>query len=789
MQLAQSTSDQRASIQATTETSILDVGGMKCAGCVKAVERQLTQQPGVISATVNLATEIATVDYEGDQIKPENLAEKLTAAGFPSQPRQSTLASRQEAETSHGNRHTQEMRQQTWRIVICCILIVLSGLGHLHHLGFGHIPILGSMWFHWELATYALLFPGRQILVDGFCSLFRNAPNMNTLVALGVLTAYVASFIALVFPQLGWECFFMEPVMLLGFILLGKTLEQRARYRAARALRSLLALQPVMARLVPQPEVSDLQDGDEQALAAADSIEIPADHVRVGEWLKVLPGEKIPVDGEVRQGKTTVDESMLTGEAMPVVKHSGNPVSAGTLNHSGMVLIQATRTGEDTTLAQIIRLVEAAQTRKAPIQNLADAVSGYFTYGVMALATLTFLFWQLVGTRIWPDVLNAIQTDVVAYAPFLLSLKLTIDVLVIACPCALGLATPMAILVGSGLGAERGLLIKGGDVLEQVHRLDTVVFDKTGTLTTGKLQVTDCVADSAISSDELLQLAVTIEAGSEHPIAQAICNAAQEHGVSPLKARDFHTEPGLGISAISSINSESQTLLAGNAAWLYQNEVELPTDLPEFSGKTLVHVAAGDHWVGTIAVSDTLRPDAKSTVNSLRKRKLRVMLLTGDRAEVAEAIAKDLNLEPANVIAEVRPQDKAEVIAQIQDQGQRVAMVGDGINDAPALSQADVGISLHTGTQVAMEAADIVLMQDSLTSLEESIRLSRATFNKIRQNLFWAFGYNVVGIPVAAGLLLPSLGIILNPTLAGAMMAFSSVSVVTNSLLLRRQFQ
>jgi len=458
--------------------------------------------------------------------------------------------------------------------------------------------------------------------------------------------------------------------------------------------------------------------------------------------------------------------------------------------------MRATRTGKETTLAQIVSLVETAQTRKAPIQYLADTVAGYFTYSVMAIATLTFLFWYFAGTRIWPSVLlshSAISmghaamnmSHDVAMSPMLLSLKLAIAVLAIACPCALGLATPTAILVGSGIGAERGLLIKGGDVLERVHQLDTVVFDKTGTLTTGSPKVTECVPFSAlIESSKLLQIAATVESGTCHPLAEAILQEARQQNLPLLSAEDFYTEPGLGVSALV----EGDRVLAGNADWLRQYSVltEMPL-VTSLEGKTLVYVAVAGVFVGVIAISDTLRSDAKSTVEQLRRMGLRVMLLTGDRLEAAVAIAQQLDITPDDILAEVRPQGKADAIAALQAQGHKVAMVGDGINDAPALAQADVSIALQAGTDAAVETAQIVLMRNVLGDVVESIHLSRATFNKIRQNLFWATAYNALGIPVAAGVLLPMFGFALSPAAAGAFMAFSSVSVVTNSLLLRQK--
>ncbi len=800
----------QASADRPPEIIMLDVGGMKCAGCVKAVENQLIQHPGVISATVNLATEVAKVEVESS-VELTDLATKLTEAGFPSQLRQSqqqlephpgstTTSTAAGPVKSPVERQREETKRRYRRMAIATTLLLLSATGHLEHFSGVTIPGLSNIWFHWGLATVALVGPGREILVDGWRGLRRNAPNMNTLVGLGTLTAYLASFIALVVPGLGWECFFDEPVMLVGFILLGRTLEQQARGRAASALHSLIALQPTLARLIA-PESADLLNQ-----SAPSYTEIPASQVKVGEWLQVLPGEKIPVDGEVVAGQTTINEAMLTGEAMPVLKQPGDRVAAGSLNQSGAIALKATRTGADTTLAQIITLVEDAQTRKAPIQGLADTVAGYFTYGVMALSSLTFLFWYFIGIRLWPELLvhsgsvmghamdqamNSAMELSQTTSPLLLSMKLAIAVLVIACPCALGLATPTAILVGSGIGAERGLLIRGGDILEKVHQLDTVVFDKTGTLTTGHPTVTDWVSlQPNLSHTDLLQIAATVESGARHPLAEAILQQARQQNLPLLPAQNFQTAPGQGVSA----RVTDQQVVLGTADWLEEqeiivcNDVLVQTQACASAGKTVVFVAIDKTLAGWIAVQDTLRSDARETVAQLQQMGLQVKVITGAQSEAAAAIAQPLGLATEDILANVRPEGKAAAIAQLQAQGQRVAMVGDGINDAPALAQADIGISLHSGTDVAIETAGIVLMRDRLIDVVESIRLSKATFNKIQQNLFWAFAYNVLGIPVAAGILLPALGILLSPATAGAFMAFSSVSVVTNSLLLRSTF-
>ncbi|BAY27225.1 copper-translocating P-type ATPase [Calothrix sp. NIES-2100] len=784
-----------------TEKIILDVGGMKCAGCVKAVEKQLTQQLGVKSACVNLATEVAVVEAEVGTLDAEQLAKHLSANGFPTQPRTAAgaISSTEDPEA----RQRREMHSSMRQLVVAGILLVLSGIGHFGSMAGLTLPLFNNIWLHCGLATLTILLPGRPILVDGWLGWRRNSPNMNTLVGLGTLTAYTASLVALLFPQMGWECFFDEPVMMLGFILLGRTLEQQARGKAAAAFRQLLALQPQVARLIANPEkIGQATDGEgshrnQNNVIGSASIEIPAEQVRVGEWLQILPGDKIPVDGEVRCGQTTVDESMLTGEAVPVIKQPGDLVTAGTLNQSGAIAIQATRTGSDTTLAHIVALVEDAQTRKAPVQKLADTVAGYFTYGVLTAALLTFIFWYFWGTHIWTDIsmfssMEMTHHSTLAhthYSPLLISLKLAIAVMVVACPCALGLATPTAILVGTGLGAERGLLIKGGDVLERVHQLNTVVFDKTGTLTTGNPTVTDCLPIEAESSQSLLQLAAAVESGTYHPLAKAIQQSAQRQQLAIPEAKDFHTEPGLGVSAIV----QGKSVLLGNWEWLSWHGITISDTAQQLSqklateGKTVVCVAVDSTLAGIIAVSDTLRLDAKATVDQLRQMGLRVMLLSGDRPEAASAIGKQLALDSTDIIAGVPPSKKAAAIQELQTKSAAVvAMVGDGINDAPALSQADVGIALYSGTDVAMETAAIVLMRDRLSDVVESIHLSRATFNKIRQNLFWAFAYNTIGIPLAAGVLLPSLGFILSPSGAAALMAFSSVSVVSNSVLLRR---
>jgi Cu2+-exporting ATPase len=774
------------------DTVVLNVSGMKCAGCVRAVENRLTNLDGVVSATVNLVTEVAVVEATSGTVTPEQLAEVVSQAGFPTTAR--NLDGEGDATsdlTAWVERKRREQQQQWRRLAVAIALLGLSTMGHLKHFGWLTVPVLSDLWFHAVLATVTLIGPAREIVVDGWQGMRRLAPNMNTLVALGSVSAYLASVVALVLPQLGWECFFDEPVMLLSFILLGRTLEQRARFRAADALRSLVELQPAVARLISDPTTMD---------AAQTGVEVPASYVQVGEWVQVLPGEKISADGDIVTGQSTVDESMLTGESMPVLKQPGDAVVAGTLNQSGAIALRVTGTGKDTVLAQMIQLVETAQSRKAPIQRLADVISGYFTYGVITLATLTFLFWYFVGLPLWPGVMDAAlgavheaHTMTLQSSELLVSLKLAIAVMVIACPCALGLATPTAILVGSGMGAERGLLIRGGDILETVNHLDRVVFDKTGTLTQGQPQVTKILPMvENLGEAGLLQLAATVESGTQHPLAVAVQRAAQDRELALLPATDFYTEPGLGITAQLTWQGEPVTCVIGNPTWLEKQGISLSAEALDRAnavgqqGQTAIFVALGDRLVGLLAVADMLRQDAAHVVAELQRRGLTVQVLTGDRQAVADAITTQLNLAPDQVMAEVSPQAKVAAVRQWQDQGHTIALVGDGINDAPALALADVGISLHSGTDIAMETADVILMGDQLSGVLETLALSRATFNKIRQNLGWAFAYNLVGIPLAAGILLPTAGFSLSPAAAGGLMAFSSVTVVLNSLLLRR---
>lgn len=764
------------------KTVALDVSGMKCAGCVGAVEKQLQNNPGVQSACVNLITEVAVVEYEAEKIDAATLAEKLTQTGFPTQIRNSDR-SITEATQQAQNKRQQHQQKQLWQLITSAVLLLFSSIGHLHHLGFPVIPVLSNIWFHWGLATLALLIPGRSLLLDGARSLYHGIPNMNTLVGLGTLSAYITSCLALWFPSLGWECFFDEPVMLLGFIFLGRTLEGRARNQASAALEKLGSLQPTMARLTGK------NNGNSE-------IQIPVEQVKAGEWLRVLSGETIPVDGIITAGEATLNESMLTGESVPVTKTLGDRVFAGTIVQQGIVTFEVTNIGGETTLAKIINLVESAQTRKAPVQQLADTVAGYFAYGVMAIAFITFLFWYVWGTQIWDQLLlvNSHHGMVMTTSPLLLSLKLAIAVLVVACPCALGLATPTAILVGTSIGAEQGVLIKGGDIVERVQQLDTIVFDKTGTLTQGELQISDCVPLTDISPERLLQISASLEAYSNHPLSRAIALASSKE---LLPFSNIEERAGLGIIGDIALDNnlekkQPDTIIIGNQEWLQQHQINCQITDSELahkllnSGKNIVYIAKNRVLIGLIALEDTLRPEAAATITQLQQMGLNTVLLTGDRESVAQKIAFQLGI--TQVFAQVKPADKAKIIQSLQQNDtQIVAMVGDGINDAVALAQADLGISLQGSSDIAIETADLVLMQNNLSDIIKAIKLSQATVSKIKQNLLWALGYNAIAIPLAAGFALPSSGIALSPISAAIAMASSSVIVVSNSLLLRRK--
>jgi P-type Cu2+ transporter len=733
------------STPATLQKALVNIEGMRCAGCVAAVEKHLLATPGVVSASVNLLTAMAVVEHQ-PELTPIDLTQRLTDKGFPSR-----LRDLQEVVIPSQTEDSQPVNQ----LLIALGLLALSIAGHIgqsttlpHH---QHGNTLASVWWHLSLATIALLGPGRFILVDGWQNLRNGHPNMHSLVGMGVSTAYLTSVLALVFPQLMWECFFDEPVMLVGAMLLGRSLEAYARRSAAKDFDRLLALQPPTAHLLV---------GDQ-------SIEVPVSQLQVGDWIKVLPGETVPADGHIRQGSSGIDESLLTGESQPVSRQVGDAVTAGTNNHTAALDITVDRVGAETLLSRMVEVITNAQARKVPLQQLADSVAGYFAYIVMGLAFLTVSGWYVASHWLSVDM------------PLLTSLKMGIAVLAIACPCALGLATPTAILVGTGIGAQRGLLIKGGDVLEKLRTIKTVVFDKTGTLTIGKPQVTE--VQLFLTASEVWPLAAMAAAGTNHPVAKAILAYANNLEYSAEEAINSETVPGLGTVARS---ASGQKVLLGSALWLQEQGIEVAEEDPQ-QDMTLVYVSIDSQLAGVIGLVDPLRADAADTVNSLQQQGLEVVLLTGDRSIVAHKIAAELGI--TKVFADIRPTQKAEILTELQKTGS-VAMVGDGLNDAPALAVADVGMAIGDGTGVAIDTADVVLMVDKLAGVKTAIDLGKATGRKIRQNLFWAVVYNCLGIPVAAGLLYPW-HITLDPAAAGACMAMSSVSVVLNSIGLRWTFR
>ena len=764
---------------------LLDVQGMKCGGCVRAVERTLLEQPGVREASVNLVTRSAWLRLEGEaelssQTSLDAVLAALTSRGFPAKPRQSdVLGGETESERTRG-----WWRQ--WRqLMVALVLLLLSVLGHLAEAGTLALPVIGTLTFHAVLATVALFGPGRSILIGGWTAVRNGVPSMDTLVSLGVGSAYLASLLALVWPQVGWPCFFNEPVMLLGFVLLGRFLEEHARRRTGRALQELAALQPDTARL--------LMDDDTVR-------EVPVAMLRPGERIQLLAGDRIPVDGVISKGRSAVDLSSLTGEPLPLEAEPGTELSSGCLNLEATVEMEVQRVGHDTALARIIALVEQAQARRAPIQGLADRVAGLFCYGVVSLALLTFLFWWQLGSRLWPQVL---EVPVVlmdhghdsglhgalgagAQTPFGLGLQLAIAVLVVACPCALGLATPTVITVSSGLAARQGWLFRGGDVIERFASIQRMVFDKTGTLTLGRPLV-----DAVMACDDparTIQLAASLEQTSRHPLAHALLQEAQRLNLSLYSVKESRSLPGEGMrGTLDSLDGE---LRVGSPQWLQKDGViwsdaqrQVVQDALH-RGQTLVAVALDANPLGLVAIDDRLRPDAAVALQRLRDQGLLLGMLSGDRRQAVETVGQTLGFADDELAWQLLPNQKLERLEYWRSD-EAVAMVGDGINDAPALAAADLGIAVGTGTQIAQDTADLVLLGDRLEALPEALTLARRTMAKIRQNLFWAFGYNMIALPVAAGALLPGFNLLLSPPLAALLMALSSLSVVLNALSLR----
>jgi Cu+-exporting ATPase len=737
------------------ERRTLPVRGMHCAACVGKVEGALRGVPGVEAASVNLATEQATVTFDPGRADVGALQAAVAAAGY--ELAAAPVAPGGEAERRQRADRERETQRLRGRVLVGAVLSLPLLVGGMPEI-FPWAPTwLRDPWVQLALATPVQFWVGASFHRGFLRDLRHRNASMSTLVSLGTNAAYFFSVAVTLWPHAfhvaGGMPYYETAAVVITLVVLGRWLEARARGRTSEAISRLVSLAPRSARV--------LRDGRD--------VDVPTAEVMVGDLIRIRPGERLPVDGTVVEGASTVDESMLTGESLPVEKAPGATVSAGTLNRTGSFVFRAGRVGRETTLARIIALVEEAQGSRAPIQRLADRVAGVFVPIVLVIAALTFAGWWLLGPE--PALLHAL-TNAVA-------------VLVIACPCAMGLATPTAIMVAAGRGAEHGVLIGNAAALEGLSRVDTVVLDKTGTLTVGRPVVTDVVAAPGVPEDDVLALAAAAEQGSEHPIGEAIVNRAKELGLALPPVGEFVSIPGQGVDAMA---ADGRVLL-GNRALMEVRGIDVQALLPQAAalaaeGKTVVVLAFAGQALGLVAAADVLKPDAAAAVAALRRLGLSAVMLTGDHRATALAIARQAGIE--QVLAEVQPDAKARAIAALQAEGFRVAMVGDGVNDAPALVQADVGIAMGSGTDVAIEAADVTLMRSDLMSVVAAVELSRRAIRIVKENLVWAFGYNVVLIPVAAGLLYPLWGVLLSPMLAGAAMAFSSVSVVTNSLRLKR---
>lgn len=795
-----------------SDVVLLDVEGMMCGGCVARVRSLLTSQEVVETAAVNMLTETAAIRFRADAVRSVEslsleLAAHLTTCGFPSKIRDASVedGSVGEKRDENARKKREALNKSTaqvafaWSLVaLCCgshATHLLHSVGiHLHgpFLNFLHNPL-----WKCSIASITLLGPARELVLDGFKAVARRSPNMNTLVGVGASAAFAISAISIANPGLNWDAsFFDEPVMLLAFVLLGRSLEGRARAQASSDMQELLSLVPSKSRLVLSEEGADEDEVGSDGL----HLQVETEKIRPGDCVLVLPGETIPVDGKIVRGRSAVEEAMLTGEPLPVAKSKGDSVSAGTINWEGPIKVQAITTGAKSAVASIVKLVEEAQGREAPVQRLADAIAGPFAFTIMALSGATFAFWYFLGTNLFPDVLlnDAAGPD---GDTLLLSLKLAIDVLVVACPCALGLATPTAVLVGTSLGAKRGLLVRGGDVLERLASVDSVVFDKTGTLTEGCPSISGIAAVRGFCEEEILALAAAVEKHTVHPIGYAIIAQAELQAIEILPTQGQLTEPGFGALA----EVDGRIAAVGLFEWVsgcckLDPSTECASQIRDSllektlntsnleKSQTVVFVGLEGHGViGAIAVTDNLRQDAKVTIANLKSKGLRTVILSGDKEEAAANVAALVGIAKEEVQGGLRPQDKSNYVSHLRKEGATVAMIGDGVNDAPALACANVGMALKTQARVdaASDAASVILLGNRLSQVVDAIDLSRATMDKVYQNLVWALAYNLVSVPLAAGVLLPSQDFALTPSIAGGMMATSSIIVVTNSLLLR----
>jgi Cu+-exporting ATPase len=723
----------------------LDIQGMHCASCANIIAKGLHKVPGVKNATVNYATERASVECD-DTVTNEALVQAIKGRGYGATMRDAHANhSGPVDEHAHHSNEEHSLYFLRWSLLFAVPAMIIGMLFMRDGLAFVGYEIPYAMYILFALATPVQFWLGATFYKGAWASLKNFSAGMDTLIALGTSAAYFFSVYA-VFFAMGQSQYFEASIVIITLILLGRYLEARAKSRANDAIKKLMNLAPKQATV----------------LRGKQEMRISVDDVIVGDIVLVRPGEIIPVDGIITSGTSTIDESMVTGESIPVEKTKGMNVIGGTANKHGAFRFSATKIGANTTLSKIVKLIEDAQGRKAPIQRYADIISGYFVPIVILIAIGTFLAWTFFTTLGWEFALiNAVA------------------VLVIACPCALGLATPTAIMVGTGKGAQHGILIKGGDSLETAHKVKAVIFDKTGTLTNGKPVVTNVVG--TLPEKKLLQIAASLDYDSEHPLAEAIVNYAKAHKVTLLKATKFKAIPGHGITGVLN----KKTYYFGNEKLMRKQKVKFERSPLEDEGKTVMYLSQGASYIGAVAVADTLKDTAQTVVADLHALGVAVYLVTGDNARTAKAIATQAGITAENVFAEVLPEDKASHVKALQAKGLVVAMVGDGINDAPALAQADIGIAMGSGTDVAMETGNIVLMRSDVRDVAKAIRLSKQTMRKIRQNLFWAFAYNVAGIPVAAGAFYFATGWLLSPAIAGGAMAASSVSVVSNSLLLR----
>ncbi|HMQ29978.1 MAG TPA: heavy metal translocating P-type ATPase [Chloroflexaceae bacterium] len=762
--------------QVPTAELTLDVRGMTCASCVAHVEKALTGVPGVTSATVNLGLGTARVSYIPDVVSVGRLKQAVREVGYEPNERGTVV----DALDREQQARAEEVRRQGRNLLIAGTIGLLVMIGTFYDmLGplQAFVPAwLSEKWVLGLLTTPIVFGPGRQFFVNSWRGMRHGVTDMNLLYATGIGAAYGIAVINTLFPDAGFggegATFFESAALLTGFIVLGRWLEALTRGRTSEAIRKLMKLQPKVARVV--------RDGAE--------LELPADEVVPGDLLRVRPGESIPVDGAVVEGYSAVDESMLTGESIPVEKRAGDAVIGGTMNKTGSFAFTATRVGKETALAQIIRLVEDAQASKAPIQKLADWVAGHFILGVHLLAVVVFLFWFFFGYQLYFDPASSFilsPYSLGAIGVFGFALLLSVTVLVISCPCAVGLATPSAMMAGTGKAAEYGVLFKGAEAIENASKLQTVVFDKTGTLTRGEPSVTDIIAVNGIAEEDVLRLAAAAEQHSEHPLGEAIVRGAQTRAFTLAAPEAFAAVPGRGITA----RVEGRALLLGNRKLMEEQGISIATlataaEELEAAGKTVMFVAMDGQGAGLIAVADTLKAHSAEAVATLHRMGLEVAMITGDNRRTAEAIARQVGI--GRVLAEVLPQDKAAEVKRLQAQGRRVAMVGDGINDAPALAQAEVGLAIGSGTDVAKETGDVILIRDDIRDVVVALEVARATMRKVKQNLFWAFAYNILGIPLGAGLFYPFFALVVSPELAAAFMAISSVSVTLNTLLLKR---